>query len=206
MNTQHLTWRYATKQFDPSKRVSDSELSLILEAIRLAPTSFGLQPFRVVVVTNSPVRQQLREASWNQSQITDASHLFIFQTLTDVSEAVVDAYIQRIATTRSVDVSSLDGYRGMILGYLGHHPSPVAWAQRQAYLAMGFGLQTAAQLHIDTCPIEGLDPSAYDRILNLGGGYTTLVAVAVGYRSSDDQYQHAKKVRLPQEIFCVTVS
>lgn len=205
MNTNHLHWRYATKQFDPSKRVSDADMDLILEAMRLAPTSFGLQPFRVVLVESSSIREQLKEASWNQSQITDASHLLVIQTLSEVSESVIHDYIHRIAATRSMDVAQLDGYRGMIVGYLSHQPSTVAWTQRQAYLAMGFGLQMAAQLQVDTCPIEGIDPSAYDRILNLGEGYSTVVAMAVGYRSVDDGYQHAKKVRLPSDLFYLTV-
>lgn len=206
--TAHLEWRYATKLFDATRPVSPEDLALIVDAMRLAPTSFGLQPFRVVNVANRALRERIKPLCWNQSQITDASHLLAIQTVTQITPEFIDAYIQRIASVRSVPVSDLEGYRGMMGGMLLQHPAAQAWAQRQAYLAMGFGLEMAASLRVDTCPIEGVDTVACDA--ELSGmmpldGYQTVVLVAVGYRLADDKYQHAKKVRVPVSDFCVTI-
>lgn len=207
--TAHLEWRYATKVFDPTRSVSDADFETILDAMRLAPTSFGLQPFRVVHLANRGFRERLKPLCWNQSQITDASHLVAIQTVVAITPEMIDDHIQRIASVRSVPVADLDVYRGMMGGMLLQHPAAKAWAQRQAYLAMGFGLEMAASLKVDTCPIEGVDTAACDAALaDLMplDGYETVVLVALGYRSESDKYQHAKKVRVPMARFCVTVS
>ncbi|NDD66890.1 NAD(P)H-dependent oxidoreductase [bacterium] len=206
--TAHLEWRYATKLFDPTQSVSDADFALILDAMRLAPTSFGLQPFRVVHLANRGLRERLKPLFWNQSQITDASHLLVIQTVTTITPEMIDDHIKRIASVRSVPVADLEGYRGMMGGMLLTHPAAKAWAQRQAYLAMGFGLEMAASLQVDTCPIEGVDTVACDALLAEAiplDGYETVVLVAVGYRSESDKYQHAPKVRVPMTTFCVTV-
>lgn len=206
--TAHLEWRYATKLFDSTQSVSDADFALILDAMRLAPTSFGLQPFRVVHLANRGLRERLKPLCWNQSQITDASHLLVIQTVTTITPEMIDDHIKRIASVRSVPVADLEGYRGMMGGMLLTHPAAKAWAQRQAYLAMGFGLEMAASLQVDTCPIEGVDTVACDALLAEAiplDGYETVVLVAVGYRSESDKYQHAPKVRVPMTTFCVTV-
>lgn len=196
-----LNWRYATKTFDASKKLNTDQWGLIEASLHLSASSYGLQPWKFIVVQTPEIRAKLREASFGQGQITDASHLVVFTTLTTVDEAYVDRYFQQIAATRNVEVSSLDGYKSMIMGTVAN-PSNAsnfpAWAQRQAYLAMGTLLTAAAIINVDTCPLEGLSPAEYDRILGLeNSAYRTVAAVAVGFRSDQDKYQHAKKVRFP---------
>ncbi|NBV41654.1 NAD(P)H-dependent oxidoreductase [bacterium] len=200
-----LNWRYATKKFDPNRKVSESDFHLLLEAGRLAPTSYGLQPLKLIVVQNPELRAALQKASFNQTQITDASHMIVLTTLTQITESYIDEYIKRIATTRNQDIQSLDVYRGMMVGGLVNGPRSneiKAWAQRQAYIVMGTILSAAAELAIDACPIEGMDPAEYDRILELeSSAYKSAAVITVGYRHPDDHYQHAPKVRKPESDF-----
>jgi nitroreductase len=196
---KQLNWRYAVKKMDPSKKISDSDWNTLAESLRLAPSSYGLQPWKFFVVQNLGLRKQLREASWNQSQVEDCSHMVVFATRPDLSEADIQKYIDQMVKIRGVTPESLDGYKNAMIGDLikgPRHETIKWWAQRQSYIAMGFLMQTAALLNIDTCPLEGLDPAAYDRILGLQkAGYATVAAVACGYRHADDKYQSAKKVR-----------
>ena len=193
-----LKWRYACKKFDPLKKISDSDWSTLKDSLILTPTSYGLQLMKFLVVQDPEIRQKLKAVSWNQSQVTDSSHYVVFLTRDSIKEEDVKKFIDRIVEVREVEKSSLEGYQNMMIGNLvkAPHPDPVNWTKKQAYIAMGFLLETAALLKIDSVPMEGLDPSAYDKILNLeGSGWTTAMTVALGYRSQDDQYQHAKKVR-----------
>jgi nitroreductase len=196
---RQLNWRYATKSFDPSRPLSPRQWDTLKEVLRLSPSSFGLQPWKFISVESPEIRTQLRAASWGQSQVEDASHLVVLTALRTMTEAYVDRYLSEIANVRNVELSSLDGYRQSIVGNLINGPRSNAipeWAQRQAYIAMGSLMTSAAVLGIDTCPLEGLDPKAYDDILDLTGSpYATIAAVAIGFRSATDKYQHATKVR-----------
>jgi nitroreductase len=203
MNTESLlstlNWRYAVKRFDPSRKIESGPWNALEQSLLLAPSSYGLQPWRFFVVENPGVREQLRAASWNQSQVTDASHYVVIAARDSVTAEDLDRHLRRVAEVRAVPVESLAGYRAGMMGDLVEGPRSaiaVSWAQRQTYIAMGFVMLAAADLRIDTCPMEGLDPSKYDEILGLSGsGYKTVAGVALGYRHPEDKYALAKKVR-----------
>ncbi len=196
-----LSSRYATKQFDPAKRIWDAEWQALLESLRLSPSSFGLQPWQFVVVQDPLVRKRLRSVAWNQSQVEDASHFVVFTTLKQVDESHVKKYIESTASIRNIPTESLKGYEDMMMnavvqGSFNH----LEWTRRQAYIAMGFLGLSAAMLGIDTCMLEGLDTREFDKILGMENGkYTTVAAAAVGYRSDTDGTSNYKKSRFPME-------
>ncbi len=193
-----LNWRYATKQFEPIQKLSDDQLFQLTESLRLAPSSFGLQPRKFLVVTNPVIREQLVWHSWGQRQVADASHLIVLCAKDDVTEIDVQNYINDIATTRWVPLEALDGYRGMMNGTLESRTAEMrkSWAEKQVYIAQWFLLMAAAQLWIDACPMEWFDAQAYDKVLWLeGSGYHSVVIVPVGYRSTDDAMASYAKVR-----------
>lgn len=200
-----LQWRYATKRFDENKQVSDADIQTLQEAVNLAATSYGLQPFRVVLVTDPAVKEQLRAASYNQPQLTESSHVFVFANMLEVSPEYVDGFINLLADTRGIPVDAVQGYADYIKGSLATKDAAFVkdWTRRQAYIALGTLLAAAAELHIDTCPMEGFDPAQFDEILGLTEkGLSACVMATVGYRSAEDQTQHAAKVRLPlNELF-----
>ncbi|HEX9010319.1 MAG TPA: NAD(P)H-dependent oxidoreductase [Holophagaceae bacterium] len=194
-----LQWRYATKKFDPSKKISAAEWATLEQALVLTPSSYGLQPWKFLVVTDPALKAKLRPASWNQSQIEDCSHLVVFLAKDDIAEADVDRFVARIAEVRGVTPESLAGYKGFMMGDLVNGPRHAVigeWAARQVYIAFGNFMTAAALMGIDTCPIEGLDPAKYDEILGLKGtGFRTLAACPAGYRAADDKYANTPKVR-----------
>lgn len=205
---QQLAWRYATKQFDAARRISPADWKTLEQSLVLSPSSFGLQPWKFLVVNDPEIRAKLRPVSWNQSQITDASHLVIFAARKNLGAPDIDRYLARIAEVRKVTLESLEGYKGLMAGTLASRsPEAIAaWSARQAYIALGSFLTTAALLGIDTCPIEGFDPSKYDEILGLGKiGYTAVVVAAAGYRSAADAYAHHPKVRYAPEEVVVSI-
>ena len=194
-----LNWRYATKVFDPGRKISRGDWRALEESLVLAPSSYGLQPYRFVVVDDPKIRATLRAASRGQGQVTDASHLVVFTAQQGMEEADIDRWLARVSTVRGVPTESLAAYRDMMVGDLvkGPRRSAIgAWAARQAYIALGQLLTEAALMGIDACPMEGLDPAAYDEILGLRGtGFGTLAICALGYRSANDGYANLKKVR-----------
>jgi nitroreductase len=198
-----LNWRYATKKFDPAKPIHASVCAALKEALVLSPSSFGLQPYRFVIVADPELRKKLRAASWDQPQVTDASHFVVFAHKLTITEADVDRFIGLIAETRSTAPSALQGYRDMMVGDLVKGPRSSfvkEWAARQTYIALGNLLTSAALLGVDACPMEGLDPAKYDEILGLKAkGYATASACALGYRAADDKYASARKVRFPSD-------
>lgn len=200
MNTilENRTWRYATKKFDNTKKISSDDLQLLLEATRLSASSYGLQPYHVFVITNTEIREQLKPVSWGQSQITDASHLIVFAHQTDFGGELVDAYLKNVADTRNVSMDTLNGYGDFAKSKLVDLPQKTKeeWTAKQVYIALGNLMQAAAELKIDTCPMEGFEAKAYDEILNLAGkDLTTSVVIPIGYRSSEDETQNFPKVR-----------
>ncbi len=194
-----LQWRYATKKFDPSKKIPAAEWATLEQALVLTPSSYGLQPWKFLVITDPALKAKLRPASWNQSQIEDCSHLVVFLAKEDITEADVDRFVARIAGVRGVAPESLAGYKGFMMGDLVNGPRHAVigeWAARQVYIAFGNFMTAAALLGIDTCPIEGLEPAKYDEILGLKGtGFRTLAACPAGYRAGDDKYASTPKVR-----------
>ncbi len=201
---QQLNWRYATKKFDANRKLSPANWSVLEASLVLTASSYGLQPWKFIVVTDQALKARLRPASWNQSQVEDCSHLVVFAAKLDVTEADVDQFIQRIAEVRGVSIESLAGYKGFMMGDLVNGPRHAVireWAARQTYIAMGNLLTSAAVLGIDACPFEGIEPAKYDEILGLAGsGYATVAACPVGYRAADDKYAAAPKVRFTHEM------
>ncbi|WP_421808914.1 NAD(P)H-dependent oxidoreductase [Flagellimonas sp.] len=199
---EHRTWRYATKKFDASKKISHQDLNSLLEATRLSASSYGLQPYHVFVISDPEVREKLKPVSWNQSQITDASHLIVFAHVTDFGEELVDDFITNLSDTRNIPLDGLNGYAEMMKSNLVGLPTDVkaSWAGKQVYIALGNALQAAAELKIDTCPMEGFQPEEYNKILGLTDkDLNAAVVLAVGYRSEEDQTQNLPKVRKSKE-------
>lgn len=204
---QQLNWRYAVKKFDASRKIAPGTWSTLEKSMVLSPSSYGLQPWRFAVVTDTATRQKLRPVSWNQPQITDASHLVVFLRKEKTTPADVDKYVDRIIEVRKAPREALNDYRNMMLGTV-NNPAVdhAAWNSRQVYIALGFFLSAAAMLGIDACPMEGIDNAKYDEILNLKGtGYTTTVVATAGYRADDDMFAKMAKVRFPENDVIIRV-
>jgi len=196
-----LQWRYATKQFDPERIIPAHHWSTLEQALVLTPSSYGLQPWKFLVVQDPALRQELRPHSWNQSQITDCSHLVVLLGQRTIKAEDSERLINATAAARGVEASSLDGYRKMIQIDLIDGPRSQIierWSSNQVYIALGNLMTAAALLSIDTCAIEGFSPPDYDRILGLEtSDYRSCVVCALGYRSLEDKYASLAKVRYP---------
>ena len=194
-----LRWRYATKVFDAAKKIPTDVWLTLEQALVLTPTSYGLQPYRFLVIHDVAKRAALVLHSWGQKQVVDCSHFVVLTARTHMTEADVDRLITRSSTVRGVPATSLNPYRGMMLSDVVNGPrgkTAHEWATRQTYIALGNLMTSAALLGVDTCPLEGLVPAEYDRILDLAGsGYATVVACALGYRAANDRYAKRPKVR-----------
>ncbi|QVL30165.1 NAD(P)H-dependent oxidoreductase [Telmatocola sphagniphila] len=197
---KQLRWRYAVKKFDTSRKISETDWKTLEESLVLAPSSYGLQPWKFIVVLDPAVRAKLVTESWGQTQVADASHLVVFAVKKELTEEFVDKYIQRIAEVRGGAIN--EGLKKMILGSVSRMSlaDVLNWNARQTYIALGTLMTAAAVLGIDSCPMEGIIPEKYDEILGLDKqGFTTLVVCPVGYRANDDKSAVAPKVRFKTE-------
>ncbi len=196
-----LNWRYATKQFDASRKIAAADWNALEESLRLAPSSFGIQPWKFIVVESPELRAKLREASWGQTQVTEASHLVVLAVKQAVDAAHLDRFMADTAKTRGAAVESLAGYRKLVDGFVAAKAQAgqlEAWSSKQVYIAAGQFMASAAVIGVDTCPLEGIDPAKYDEALGLAGsGWATQMAIAAGYRAAGDKYATAPKVRFP---------
>lgn len=196
---QSLNWRYATKVFDATKKLPADVWQTLEQALILTPTSYGLQPYQFLVINDPAKRAALLPHSWNQHQVVDASHYVVFTARTEMKEPDVDKLIKRTTELRKLPAGALDAYCGMMVGDIVNGPrgkTAHEWATRQTYIALGNLMTCAAMLGVDTCPMEGLSPVEYDKVLNLAGsGYATVVACAIGYRAASDKYAGLAKVR-----------
>lgn len=204
MNTflENQNWRYATKKFDAAKKVSPEDIATLKEAIRLSSSSYGLQPYKVLIVENPELRAKLKPAAWNQSQITDASHLIIFANITNIGDAEIDSYVKNIGATRNIPLENIEGYGAFMKSKISTLPlaDRNQWTAKQTYLAMANLLNAAADLKIDVTPMEGFEHDAVDEILQLKEqGLTVSLIATVGYRHEEDATQHLKKVRKSNE-------
>jgi nitroreductase len=194
-----LQWRYSTKRFDSTRTIPPETWSALEQALVLSPSSFGLQPWKFLVVDDPALRQQLRAQSWNQSQITDASKLVVFLGMRTTTASDVDRLLRRLCTVRGTSIESLAGYRGILVDFIekGWATNDLAsWNARQVYIALGVFMTAAAMLGIDTCALEGIDLAAYDRLLGLQDTrHTTLLVCGAGYRADNDGTATAPKVR-----------
>jgi nitroreductase len=196
-----LQWRYATKAFDPNRRISAATWETLQKALVLSPSSFGLQPYRFIVVNDPATRAKLMPHAWNQRQVVDASHFVVFAARTAMTDAEIDRFLGRIVEVRGGSREALASYRQMMTGNLlgkGASARIPHWTARQVYIALGNLLTCAALLGVDTCPIEGFLPAEFDKLLGLTAqGYAPVVCCALGYRSAEDKYAGAPKVRFP---------
>ncbi|MGC6426618.1 MAG: NAD(P)H-dependent oxidoreductase [Akkermansiaceae bacterium] len=193
-----LNWRYATKIFNPEKSIPAEHIDALEKALILSPSSFGLQPWHFEIITNDDLRKELLPHSWNQTQVTDCSHFVVFAARENLGQEEIDSFLKRTAELRDVEVATLEGYGQMMSGFVGNMDSSqrLQWAKLQTYIALGQLMTSAAVLGIDACPMEGINPDEYDRILGLRAkGYRTSVACALGYRSPNDKYAELVKVR-----------
>jgi len=194
-----LQWRYATKVFDATQKIPAEVWQTLERALVLTASSYGLQPYKFLVINDPARRAELLPHSWNQKQVVDASHFIVFTARTKVTDADVNKLIKLTSNVRKIPAESLNFYRDMMLGDVVNGPrgkTAHEWAARQAYIALGNLMTCAAVLGVDACPMEGLNPAEYDRVLGLNGsGYATVVACALGYRAASDKYASLPKVR-----------
>jgi len=205
---EHQNWRYATKKFDATKKISNEDLNLLKEAIRLSSSSYGLQPYKVIIVDNPELRAKIQPAAWGQSQIVEASHLIIFANETQLKEQDIDNYITNISATRSIPVEALSGYADFMKSKILTLPEEIknVWTAKQTYLALGNLLNAAAELKIDVTPMEGFVPEQVNEILGLDKlGLNTSLIATLGYRHEADDTQHYKKVRKSEEELFITL-
>lgn len=197
-----LQWRYATKLFDTDKKVSEDNITELLRATNLSASAYGLQPYEIYVIHNDELQKKLRASSYDQAQITDASHIFVFTAKKHISPEYINEYVSRTEQLRKLESGSLDKYKQSILKAFDGKPDDetLAWSQKQAYLALGTLLIAGSDLKIDICPMEGFEPDKYDQVLGLEekGLHATVIA-AVGYRSHKDPLARAHKSRKPLE-------
>lgn len=202
---KNANWRYATKKFDATKKVSDADLQTLKDAIRLSASSYGLQPYQVILVENPELRAQLQPAAWGQTQIVDASHLLVFANVTNIGDAEIDAYLNNVAETRGLPLDALQGYGDFMKSKINSLTTEQKniWTSKQTYIALGNLLNAAAELNIDVTPMEGFEPEKVNEILGLNErGLNASLIAPIGYRHEDDATQSYAKVRKSeQELF-----
>jgi nitroreductase len=197
---ENQNWRYSAKKYDSSKKVSEKDLELILEAARMSASSYGLQPYKVLVIENTEIRKELLPNSWNQSQIVDASHLLVLVHKTHLTDLDIDKYVKLMSETRGIAIENLAGFANFTKGKLSVLDKN--WAAKQTYIVLGNILEAAAELKIDATPMEGFEADKYDEILNLSkDNWTTSLVIPIGYRHNEDKYKDLKKVRKSREEF-----
>jgi nitroreductase len=198
----NANWRYATKKFDTTKKVSAEDLETLKEAIRLSASSYGLQPYKVLIVDNPEIRAQLQPVAWGQAQIVDASQLFVFANITNFGEAEIDAYFQNLIETRRIPMEAVQGYADFMKSKVTtlSEDARNTWTSKQTYIAMSNLLNVAAELHIDVTPMEGFESEKVNEILGLDKlGLNASLIATVGYRHEEDATQHYVKVRKSNE-------
>lgn len=197
-----LEWRYATKEFDTEKKLSDEQLKTLKTAINLTATSMGMQPFKVMIISDKEIKDKLFPVSYNQPQITTASHLFLFCAIEKIDSQYAEEYINLVAKVRNQPIELLDSFSQMVNGFVDNFDdsAKLNWASKQAYIAIGNLLTTCALEEIDACPMEGFLNDKYSEILGLDKlGLKPLALVATGFRNETDKYAKLKKVRKAEE-------
>jgi nitroreductase len=206
---RRLRWRYSVKKFDRARKIPPADWQALEDALVLTPSSYGLQPWKFVVVTDPAMKDQLLPLSWNQAQIVDCSHVVVFCIRRPLGTEHIDAHVKRMAEVRGVGVEALAKFRNVVVTDLveGARAWTInLWAANQVYIALGNFMTAAAVMGIDTCPMEGIVPAKYDDILGLTArGLATVVVGTAGYRAPDCTYASAKKVRFDREDVFVRV-
>jgi nitroreductase len=198
-----LHWRYATRKFDPAKKIADSDWHALEQSLVLSPSSIGLQPWKFIVVTDPAMKAKLRPAAWDQPQVTDCSHFVVLAVRKNLGHDHVDRHLARMSEVRGIPAESLAKLRQMATGNLDKARAESkldTWQTHQIYIALGQFIASAALLGVDTCPMEGFEPAKVDEVLGLAGsGCASVVCCAAGYRAADDKYAAMKKVRFKPE-------
>ena len=208
---QNLTWRYATKKMDPSKKVEQDKLDRILEAVRLTPTSSGLQPYQVLVITNQEIKEKIKAMSWDQSQVADCSHLLVFAAWDDYTDERINGSFDFTIAERGAGTNErTEAYRNnMLANYPPRGPEVnFQHTARQTYIALGFALVAAAEEGVDATPMEGFDPVAVDELLGLRAkGLRSVTLLPLGYRdAANDWLLPLKKVRRTRDNFIIEIN
>ena len=196
-----MKWRAAIKKYNPEKKLTTDQLNLVKESLRLSPSSFGLEAWNFIHVTNPETRKKLRAAGYDQSQITDASELFILAPKVSIDAAYVETFISDVAASRNIPVESLDGYKKSLMGAVARPADLLTiWLAHQIYIPLGVAIANLAQNNIDASPMEGFDANAFDEILGLKEhNLHAQVILTVGFRADDDTYSQMPKFREPTE-------
>ena len=205
---ENQNWRYATKKFDASKKITTEDLNTLKEAIRLSSSSYGLQPYKVIIVENPELRAKIQPSAWGQSQIVEASHLIIFANETNIGDEAIDNFLNTISVTRETPMEALTGYGDFMKSKISTLEPDLknVWASKQTYLALGNLLNAAAELKIDVTPMEGFVPAKVNEILGLDKlGLNASLLATIGYRHDEDATQYYKKVRKSNEELFITL-
>lgn len=203
-----LKWRYATKAFDPNQVVPEETIQQLLEATNLTATSYGLQPFQLVVVRDQQLQDRLITSSYGQRQVADASHVIVLAIRTNVDDQYISRYVDFTESERGLDPGALDRFKEVMIQFISNMSDEAQrnWASKQAYIALGSLLAACAVTRVDACPMEGFVAAEYDEILELGKyNLSACVVVPVGYRAEDDKYSQLKKVRKPLDEMVIRV-
>ncbi len=203
-----LKWRYAVKKFDPTKKLTTEQINYVKEAINFIPSSYGLQPYKVLEITDPQIRAKLKEAAYGQTQLTDAAHVFVFASFTDYNPAKVEEFVNLTAQINPMPKENRDGFKNylnsMIAGM--SNEQLAIWTAKQVYIALGSMIAAASEIEIDSAAMEGFDKAKFDEILGLKEkGLASAVIGAIGYRSPEDQNQFLKKVRKPMDQLFETI-
>lgn len=205
---ENLNWRYATKKFDATRKIADKDLATIKEAVRLSASSYGLQPYKILIIESPELRAELQPAAWGQTQIVDASHLIIFANQTNFGDAEIEAFGKNMVETREIPAESIQGYVDFMKSKISTLPLETRnnWTAKQTYIALGNLLNVAAELKIDATPMEGFEADKINQILGLDKlGLNAAVIATLGYRHEEDATQHYKKVRKSNEELYITL-
>ena len=205
---ENLNWRYATKKFDATKKINETDLEFLKEAMQLSASSYGLQPYEILVIEDAELREKLKPAAWNQSQITDASQLIVIANKVGFGDELIDSYIENVSTVRELPLESLSNFSSFMKSKIGEFSieQKAQWTQNQSYIVLGNLLSAAAEIKVDVCPMEGFDAKVFNEILELDKkGLNTAVIATIGYRSEEDDTQHYPKVRKEKEELFTTI-
>ena len=204
----HQNWRYATKKFDILKKIPTEDLNLLKEAIRLTSSSYGLQPYKVLIIEDLELREKLKSAAWGQSQVTDASQLIVFANEINIGDSEIDNFLKNVSETRGIPAENLSGYGDFMKSKISTLAPDLKniWSSKQTYIALGNLLNAAAELKIDVTPMEGFDTAQFNEILGLTEkGLNASVIATIGYRHVEDETQHYKKVRKSNDDLFITL-
>lgn len=197
-----LQWRYATKKFDSTKKLSETQISDIETMLKLTPSSFWLQPWKFVIVSDQDIKNTLREHSWNQSQVSEASHIIVLCRVWNLDDSLVDDYLEDMIQKTWAKQEDLAGYENMMKGFLKNldQNQLESWADKQIYIALGNIMTCLAMMEIDACPMEWFIKEKYDEILKLGEkDLSSVLVLPIGYRHSDDDYAKRPKIRYSEQ-------